>query len=172
VGSIGVVVDTTVEDGGGVFTDTRADEGLSTGVLFDEGGHVVDNTSNCNECLSVLGARYIIVPVNNWELLKWNTPVESLSLLVEFLLELLETTLLDLVVLELLEIVGEAKLLPDPDRPLGRVILMPFDSIAIIRRELVVEVVVTFSQGNESSDNVITRRVAVIKWLVTEPVSQ
>jgi hypothetical protein len=34
------------------------------------------------------------------------------------------------------------------------------------------EVVVTFSESDKGSENVITRRVAVIKWLVTEPVSK
>ena len=49
---------------------------------------------------------------------------------------------------------------------------MPFDSIAVIRRELVVEVVVTFTESSQGSDDVITGRVAIVKWLVTEPVSQ
>ena len=31
---------------------------------------------------------------------------------------------------------------------------------------------VAFSQSDESSDNVITRRIAVIEWLVAEPVGQ
>ena len=172
MGSVGVVVDTTVEDGGGIFTDTRTDEGLSTWVLFDECSYVMDNTSNSDECLTILGARYIIFPIHDWKLLEWNTPIKSLSLLVEFLLQLLETSLFDFVVLELLEIISEAELLPDPDRPLCRVILMPFDSIAVIRGEFVVEVVVTLSECDESCDNVITRRVAVIEWLITEPMCQ
>jgi hypothetical protein len=105
-------------------------------------------------------------------LLERNTPVKSLSLLVELLLQLLETALLNLILLELLQVVGEAELLPDPDSPLGRVILMPFDSIAVIRRELVVEVVVTFTKSDKSSDNVVTGGVAVVEWLVTEPMGQ
>jgi len=36
----------------------------------------------------------------------------------------------------------------------------------------VVEVVVTFSQSDESSNDVVTGRVTVVEWLVTEPVSQ
>jgi hypothetical protein len=49
---------------------------------------------------------------------------------------------------------------------------VPFNSIAVVRGELVVEVVVSFAEGNESSNDVVTRRVAVIEWLVTEPVGQ
>jgi hypothetical protein len=76
--------------------------------------------------------------------------------LVELLLQLLEATLFDLVGLELLEIISETELLVDPDEPLGWVILVPLDGISVIGWELVVEVVVTFSESDESSDNVIT----------------
>ena len=170
--SIGVIVDTAVEDGSSVLSDTRRDECLSTWVDLDEVGHVVNNTSNCNESTAVLGFRLVGIPVNDGELLERNTPVESLSLLVELLLQLLETTLLDFVLLELLEIVGESELLPDPDRPLRRVILMPFDSIAVVGREFVVKVVVTLSESDESGNDVVTRRVAVVEGLVTKPMGQ
>jgi len=169
---VGVVVDTTVEDGSSVLADTRRDESLSTWVVLDEVGHVVDNTGNCNESSAVLGFGLVGVPIDDGELLERNTPVESLSLLVELLLQLLETALLDFVLLELLEVVGESELLPDPDRPLRWVILMPFDSITVVRWEFVVEVVVTLSESDESSNDVVTRRVAVVEWLVTKPMGQ
>jgi len=127
-----VVVDTAVEDGGSILSNTGRDESLSTWVVLDEVGDIVDNTSNSNESTTVLGLSLIVVPVDDWQLLKRNTPVKSLSLLVELLLQLLEPSLVDLVLFELLQIIGEAELLPDPDRPLRRVILMPFDSIAVI----------------------------------------
>ena len=85
---------------------------------------------------------------------------------------MLETALLDLILLELLEIVGEPELLPDPDRPLRWVILMPFNSVAVVGGELVVEVVVALSESDESGDNVVTGRVAVVERLVTEPMGQ
>ena len=34
------------------------------------------------------------------------------------------------------------------------------------------EVVVTLAESDKSSNNVVTRRVAVVKWLVTEPMCQ
>lgn len=49
---------------------------------------------------------------------------------------------------------------------------MPFNGIAIITGELVVEIVVSFAESDKSSDDVISRRVAVIKWLVAEPMGQ
>lgn len=130
--SVGVVVDTTVEDGSCVLSNTGRDKSLSTRVVLDEVGNIVDNTSNSDESAAILGFGLVIIPVDDWQLLKRNTPVKSLSLLVELLLQLLETALLDLVLLELLQVVGESELLPDPDRPLGGVILMPFDSIAVV----------------------------------------
>lgn len=50
--------------------------------------------------------------------------------------------------------------------------LMPLDSIAVVRWELVVEVVVALTESNESGDDVIPGRVAVVEGLVTEPVSK
>jgi len=167
-----VVVDTTVEDGSCVLSNARADQSLSTWVFLDKVANIVNDTSDSNEGLTILGTANILVPVNDWQLLQRNTPVKCLSLLVKLLLQLLETTLLDLVLLELLKIVCQAKLLPGPDSPFCRVILMPFDSVAVIRRELVVEVVVTFSEGNECSNDVITWGIAVIEGLITEPMCQ
>lgn len=132
MGSVGVVVDTTIEDGGGILSDTRRDESLSTWVILDEVAHIVDDTSDSNKSTTVLGFGLVILPVDDWQLLKRNTPVESLSLLVELLLELLETALLDLILLELLQVICEAELLPDPDRPLSGIILMPLDGISIV----------------------------------------
>lgn len=132
----------------------------------------MNNTSDCNKSTSILSFGLVGVPVDDWKLFKRNTPVESLSLLVELLLELLKTALLDFVGLELLKVIGEAELLPHPDRPLGWVILMPFDSVTVVGGEFVMEVVVAFSKSNESSDDVVSRRVTVIERLVTKPMSQ
>lgn len=49
---------------------------------------------------------------------------------------------------------------------------MPFNSIAVITGKLVVEIVVSFTESDKSSDDVISRRVTVIKWLVAEPMGQ
>lgn len=49
---------------------------------------------------------------------------------------------------------------------------MPFDSIAIITGELVVEIMVSLTKGNKSSNDVISRGIAVIKRLVAEPMGQ
>lgn len=156
VGGVGVVVDTTVEDGRGVLADGRGNQGLATGVIADKVADIVDNTSNGHEGLSVLGVSDEVIPVNDGELLKGSTPVEGGALLVELLLELLDTALFDLVGAELLEVVGQASPLPQDNHPLGRVVLPPLNGVSVIGRELVVEVVVALTEGDERGDDVVT----------------
>jgi hypothetical protein len=172
VGSIGVVVDTTIEDRGGILADGRRDERLATRVVLDEIGYVVDDTSNGNESLAVLGLGDEVIPANYRKLFKRSAPVESGTLLIKLLLQLLNTALFDLVGTELLEVRGEAQALPGINGPLGRVVLPPLNGVSVVGGELVVEVVIAFTKSDESSDEVVTGRVAVIEGLVSEPMSQ
>ena len=50
--------------------------------------------------------------------------------------------------------------------------LMPFDSITVVAGKFVMEVMVPFAKSDKGSDNVIARRVAVVKRLVSEPMSK
>lgn len=58
------------------------------------------------------------------------------------------------------------------DEPFGGVVLIPPDSIAVVRRELVMEVVISFSEGYESGDKVIPGRMSVVEWRLPEPVGE
>lgn len=167
-----MVVDATVEHGGCVLANAGVDHGFATGVILDEVGNVVDNTSNSDEAAAVLGLLDIFVPFHDWELLERNTPVEFGTALVDLLLQLLDTSLFDLVGAELFQVVCQTELLPSPDHPFGWVILMPFDRVTIIGGELVVEVVVTFTHRDQSSEDVVTRRVAVIEGLISQIMGQ
>jgi hypothetical protein len=172
VGTVRVEVDTTVEHGGSILANTALDESLATRVLVNEIGNVMDNTGNGNETTAVLGLLNIVVPLDDGELVERYTPVELGALLVDLLLELLDTTLLDLVGAELLEVGGEAELAPEPDGPLGGVVLVPLDGVAVVRGELVVEVVVTLAESDKRGDDVVPGAVAVVEGLVAEPVSE
>lgn len=172
VGGVGVAVHTTVEHGSGVLADTSVDHGLATGVVLDKVGAVVHNTGNGDKATALLGFLDVLVPFHDGKLVERRAPVEVGTLLVELLLLLLETALFDLVGAELLQVVGEAKLLPGPDGPLGRVVLPPLDGVAVVGWELVVEVVVALTHGDESSEHVVTRGIAVVERLIAEPVSQ
>lgn len=136
---VGVVVNPTVEDGSGILSDGSSDESLTTRVVCDELADIVNHASNSNPGLSILRLGNEVVPADNRQVLEGNTPVQCRTLLVELLLQLLESALLDLVGWELLEVIGKAELLASPDEPLGGVVLPPFDSIAEVAGELVVE---------------------------------
>ena len=167
-----MVVDTTVEDGSGVLANSGRDEGLATRMVLDELADVVDDASNADEGPAVLGLGDKLVPGEDGQLLEGSAPVEGGALLVELLLHLLETALLDFVLGEGLEVVGKANELHEPDEPLCGVVLVPLDGVAEVAGELVVEVVIALTQGNQGSDDVVARRVAVIEGLVAEPVGQ
>jgi len=172
VSSVGVQVDTTVEHSRGIFANATFDQGLASRVFINKVGDIVDNTSNSDEAAAILSLLNILVPLNDGKLLKGNTPVKLGALLVNLLLELLHAALLNLIRTELLEVGGEAELTPQPDGPLGGVILVPFNSVSVVGGKLVVEVVVSLAERNERSDDVVTRAVAVIERLVAKPVGE
>ena len=153
--SVGVEVDTTIEHSCSVLANAGVDHGTSTWVVLDEARDVMDNTSNADELAAILALVDVVVPLHNWQLLEGHAPVEHSTLLVQLLLQLLHSALLDLVGAELLQIVCEAELLGCPDEPLGWVILPPFDSVAEVGWELVVEVVVSLAEGHEGGEDVI-----------------
>jgi len=63
-------------------------------------------------------------------------------------------------------------LLTDPDKPLGRIILVPLDRIPVVHRELVVEVVVALTDSDKRSEHMVTRRMLVIERCFSEPVGE
>ena len=60
----------------------------------------------------------------------------------------------------------------DGDEPLGGVVLVPSDGVTVVHGELVVEVVVAFTDGGESGDEVVTRSVLVVEGRLAEPVGE
>lgn len=172
VGGVGVVINTAIEDGGGILANGRRDQRLATRMVLDEVGNIVNDTGNGNKTLAVLGICNKVVPVHNGELFQRSTPVESGALLIKLLLHLLNTALFNFVGTELLEVIGETHHLPQADRPLGGIILIPRNSVTVVRGELVMEVVVTLAESDKSGNDVITGGVAIIEGLVTEPMGE
>ena len=66
----------------------------------------------------------------------------------------------------------QTKLLHSPDEPFCRVVLVPFDSVSVVPGELVVEIVITLSDGDEGGNHMIAGCVLVIERSLTEPVSE
>ena len=50
--------------------------------------------------------------------------------------------------------------------------MVPFDGVSVVHWELVVEIVVTLSDGDEGGDHVIAGCVLVIERSLAEPVSE
>lgn len=67
---------------------------------------------------------------------------------------------------------SETQSLASGDEPLGWVVLVPLDGVAIVHGELVVEVVVTLTDGNERGDEVVSWGHLVVEASLTEPVGQ
>ena len=99
-------------------------------------------------------------------------PIETHRLFVELLELHCELTFLDFVLREDLEVRSKADELHGCDEPLGGIILIPLDGIAIVHWELVMEVMVTLSKGDKRGENVITRSMLIVKGSFTEPVSE
>jgi hypothetical protein len=66
----------------------------------------------------------------------------------------------------------KSKLLAHPDKPLGRVVLIPPDGVTVVHGKLVVEVVVTFANGDERCCKVIPGSMLVIERCFSKPVGE
>lgn len=171
VGSVGVVVDTTKEGSGGISADRLLDEVSASWVVVDEAGAVVDETVDGNEG-SLLGFGLEVLPRDDGKVVARLGPLDRTGLFLEHLELHGVLSLLDLVVGELLEVRSEAELRHGPDEPLGGVVLVPLDGVAEVHGELVVEVVVTFADGDKGSDEVVLGGVLVVEGRLTEPVGK
>lgn len=67
---------------------------------------------------------------------------------------------------------SKADLLAGPNKPLGGIILIPLDRIPVVHGKLVVEVVVTFANGDKRSDHMVTRSMLVIKRCFSKPMGE
>lgn len=57
-----------------------------------------------------------------------------------------------------------------PDEPFGGIVLIPSDGITVVHGELMVEIVVTFANGDERSDKMVLGCVLIIERRVPEPM--
>lgn len=172
-GAVRVVVHAPVEGGCHVLSKAQLDVPFTSRVLFDEVPNVVDDALDHDPlCALFRGGFLELVKSEGWELLDGAAPLETALCLVELLLLHVDLTLFDLVGGEGLEIGSETEKIANPDEPLCGVVLVKEDGIAVVLGELVVEVVVTFSKGDEGGDEVIARGVTVVKGGIAEVVSE
>ena len=117
-------------------------------------------------------AELTALPADNGKVNTIRSPGQTVLSLLQPLELHRQLTLADFVIGEGLQVTSETELLHNPDEPLGRVILVPLDGVTVVHGELVVEVVVTFTDSDESSDHVVARSVLVIEGSLAEPVSE
>lgn len=161
LGTIGVIIDGSVESIGGILTNESLDQGLSSGMVGDEFGNVVHKSIDNDERGALEATTLDVVLGEERKRLNGRTPVESLELVLKTLFSHLEATLFDFIVGEALKIEGKAEDREEPDGPLGRIVSVPVNSVAEIIGELVVEVVVSLAEGEERNPGGVARSVDI-----------
>ena len=63
-------------------------------------------------------------------------------------------------------------LLAGPEEPFCGIVLIPLVAVSVIHRELVVEVMVSFSHRDHGGNNAILGCQFIIIWLLAKPVTQ
>jgi hypothetical protein len=81
-------------------------------------------------------------------------------------------TLKNLIFWKPFQVPGEVDLLTEPDKPLRRVPVEPSDSIAVVDRKLMVEIVISLSPSDKCNEPAVSRRELARKRLVSNPVSE
>jgi len=66
----------------------------------------------------------------------------------------------------------ESKLVANRDEPFGWVPLVPFHSVPIIHRELMVKVMIPLPERHERCDEMVSWRVLIIECAFAQPMSQ
>jgi hypothetical protein len=119
-----------------------------------------------------LQARQILttLPANNGKLLR--SPRKNLLRLSQLLELHRKLTLLDFVLGEDFQVASETKKRAQTDEPFGGIVLIPLDGITIIHGELVVEIMVAFTNGRQGGNEVITRSVLIVERSLAKPVSE
>jgi hypothetical protein len=166
-----MVINTTEESGRSILADVLRQEMPATRVLLHKRTDVVNETGDQDQ--RALGSLLLeAFPRNDGKIVAVSGPSELILGGLKFLELHGQNTLLDFVIREDLEMGGQSENVHRLDEPLGWVVLPPPDSVPVVHGELVVEVVVTFTDGDKSGDQVVARTVLVIEGGLSEIMSQ
>jgi len=169
--SIRVIVNASEERRGRVPADVLAYQVGAAGVLVDECRDVVNETADEDQ-RAEYGLFLERFPADDGQVIAVGRPGELLLRFPKTLELHRQLTFTDFVVREDFQMTGQSKPLAGPNEPLRRVVLVPLDSIPVIHRELVVEIVVPFTDGAESGDEVVSGCVFVIERTLAQPVRE
>jgi len=168
---VGMIIDTSEESSGRILADVLGQQVLATGVLLHERRDIMDKARDENQ-VALLCEGLEFAPIDDRQVVGALRPLEGLGTRLDLLKLHGHLALLDLVIGEHLEMAGETEPGHGGDEPLGRVVLIPFDGVTVVHRELMVEVVVSLADGNKRSDEMVTGSVLVIERSLSEPVSE
>jgi len=116
-------------------------------MLFNEGRNIMDEAGNKDE-RSLSSLFLVALPADDGKIVAVCWPSKSFLSLLELLKLHGELALADFVLREDLQMTGKSDLLASPDKPFGRIVLVPFDGISVVHGELMMEVVVAFANGD------------------------
>jgi hypothetical protein len=162
VSSVGVIIHATKESCCRILANELGDKMCSSRMFRGKCSDIVDEAGNEDQW--AFGALLLeAFPRDDRKIIRVLWPCELLLCRTKLLEFHGKLTLADFVFGEDLEVGSEAKLGHDPDEPLCGVVLVPLDGVTVVHRELVVEVVVTFTDGGECGDHVVAGSVLVVK---------
>lgn len=162
--TVRVVVNSTVELGGHILADTVADVLFTTRMVLDKVLHIIQDAFDQDPFLVFIDNKVLeFIPGEHGQIFK-TSAIGKLALDSSNLLFLhLDLALGHFVGGELLQIISETGKRKQLDEPLCGVVLIINNGIAIILREFVVEVVVSFTHGHKSSDPMVAWGVMIIE---------
>lgn len=112
------------------------------------------------------------LPVDDGQVVRVHRPFKGILFGLELLQLHRQPALVDLSLREDAEMAREPKPTANRDEPFGRVPLVPFHSVPVVHRELVMKVMVTLAEGHKRRNQMVSRRVLIIKCAFPQPMSQ
>jgi hypothetical protein len=110
------------------------------------------------------------IPTNDWKLAGCNGPCQRILDLLQLFELHRQSSFFDFVARKFLQVASETDVLARANEPFRWVILIPSERIPIVHRKLVMEIMISLAHGQESGDQMVTRRMLVIVRCFAEPV--
>ena len=111
------------------------------------------------------------LPIDDGQVIRVHRPFEGILFGLELLQLHRQPPLVDLSFGKDTEMARQPELIANRDKPFGRVPLVPFRSIPVVHWELMVEVMVTLPERHKRSNQMVSRRVSIIKCTFAQPMS-
>ena len=111
------------------------------------------------------------LPINHGQVVRVHRPIEPILYRLDFLQLHRQPTLVDLSFGEDAEVGREPEVFAEGDEPFGWIPLVPFRSVPVVHRKLVMEVMVPLPEGHKSRNEVVPRGVLIVECAFAQPMS-